>query len=166
MRSVSSETSMNIIMIIVIIIIVIKFIIKACWQQWLPLSLSQFSLSLSLSLSLAIRYFENCQSSRRYKEPTQSLWMLVFGGRPTLVCPCVGFHKWSSLMNSFLLLQHCPECPAHLTWMVCVMGSKWPHSSTFVGHVLICSKLHVVSLCRFQQAWSQFLNQGSGTTMQ
>ena len=36
-------------------------------------------------------------------------------------------------MSSSLLLQQCPTCLVHLTWIVFVMGGKWPYSCRFVG---------------------------------
>ena len=32
-----------------------------------------------------------------------------------------------------LLLQQCPACLVHLTWIVFVMGGRWPYSGCFVG---------------------------------
>ena len=34
----------------------------------------------------------------------------------------------TSLMSSFLLLQQCPACLVRLTWIVFVMGGRWPYS--------------------------------------
>ena len=36
-------------------------------------------------------------------------------------------------MSSSLLLQQCPACLVHLTWIVFVMGGRWPYSYCFVG---------------------------------
>ena len=36
-------------------------------------------------------------------------------------------------MNSSLLLQQCPACLVRLTWIVFVMGGRWPYSCCFVG---------------------------------
>ena len=44
-----------------------------------------------------------------------------------------GVHWSSSLMISSLLLQQCPTCLVHLTWIVFMMGGKWPYSCCFVG---------------------------------
>ena len=41
-------------------------------------------------------------------------------------------HKSTSLMNSSLSLQQCPACLVRLTWIVFVMGSKWPYIYCFV----------------------------------
>ena len=44
-----------------------------------------------------------------------------------------GVHRSTSLMSSSLLLQQCPACLVHLTWIVFVMGGRWPHSWCLVG---------------------------------
>ena len=36
-------------------------------------------------------------------------------------------------MSSSLLLQQCPACLVHLTWIVFVLGSWWPYSSCLAG---------------------------------
>ena len=44
-----------------------------------------------------------------------------------------GVHRSTSLMSSSLLLQQCPTCLVRLTWIVFVMGGRWPYSWCFVG---------------------------------
>ena len=46
--------------------------------------------------------------------------------------PCEGVHRRTSLMISSLLLQQCPACLVRLTWIVFVMGGRWPNSCCFV----------------------------------
>ena len=36
-------------------------------------------------------------------------------------------------MSSSLLLQQCPACLVRLTWIVFVMGDRWPYTWCFVG---------------------------------
>ena len=36
-------------------------------------------------------------------------------------------------MSSSLILQQCPACLVRLTWIVFVMGGRWPYSWCFVG---------------------------------
>ena len=45
----------------------------------------------------------------------------------------VGVHKSTSLMSSSLLLQQCPACLVRLTWIVFVIGGRWPYSWCLVG---------------------------------
>ena len=40
-------------------------------------------------------------------------------------------------MSSSLLLQQCPVCLVCLTWIVFVMGGRWPYSCCFVGGCLL-----------------------------
>ena len=44
-----------------------------------------------------------------------------------------GVHRSTSLMSSSLLLQQCPACLVRLTWIVFVMGGRWPYSWYLVG---------------------------------
>ena len=39
-----------------------------------------------------------------------------------------------SLMSSSLLLQQCPACLVRLTWIVFVMGGRWPYNCCFVEY--------------------------------
>ena len=51
-------------------------------------------------------------------------------------CFCLaicGIHRSISLMSSSLLLQQCPACLVCLTWIVFVMGGRWPYSLCLVG---------------------------------
>ena len=50
--------------------------------------------------------------------------------------PYVGVHRSTSLMSSSLLLQQCPALLVRLTWIVFVMGGRWPYSWCFVGRCL------------------------------
>ena len=47
--------------------------------------------------------------------------------------PYAGFHRSTSLMSSSLLLQQCSVCLVRLTWIVFVMGGRWPYSWCLVG---------------------------------
>ena len=51
----------------------------------------------------------------------------------TLMFPCVGVHRRTSLMSSPLLHKQNRSCLVRLTWMVCEMGSKWPYNCRFLG---------------------------------
>ena len=59
--------------------------------------------------------------------------MYVRAGCPAFARPCVGVHKSTSLMSSSLLLQQCPACLVRLTWIVFVIGGRWPYSWCLVG---------------------------------
>ena len=51
--------------------------------------------------------------------------MYVRAGRPAFARPYVGVHSSASLMSSSLLLQQCPACLVHITWIVFMMGGSW-----------------------------------------
>ena len=51
---------------------------------------------------------------------------------------CLSSSMWRgpqelSLMSSSLHLQPCPACLVRLTWIVFVIGGRWPYSCCFVG---------------------------------
>ena len=68
--------------------------------------------------------------------------------------PCVGIHKSTSLMSSSLLLQQCPACLVRLTWIVFVIGGRWPYSWCLVG--CCCQDLLRIARSIFKQAWPHF----------
>ena len=73
------------------------------------------------------------RSSGQHPVSSHSCWMYVRAGRPAFARPCVGVHKSTSLMSSSLLLQQCPACLVRLTWIVFVIGGRWPYSWCLVG---------------------------------
>ena len=77
--------------------------------------------------------------------------MYVRAGRPAFARPCVGLHKSTSLMSSSLLLQQCPACLVRLTWIVFVIGGRWPYSWCLVGccrQDLLCINVYMyVYIC-------------------
>ena len=58
---------------------------------------------------------------------------ILLYGYTTFARPYVGVHGSTSLMSSSLLLQQCPVCLVPLTWIVFVMGGRWPYSWCLVG---------------------------------
>ena len=92
-------------------------------QAQISLNLFHFSLSFIASGS----------SSELHPISSHSCCIYVQAGRPAFARPYVGVHRSTSLMNSSLLLQQCPACLVRLTWIVFVMGGRWPYSWCFVG---------------------------------
>ena len=90
-------------------------------------------ISLTLSHHFSLSFIASGWSSGLYPVSSQSCCMYVRAGRPSFARPYVGVHRSTSLMNSFLLLQQSPACLIRLTWIVFVMGDKWPYSWRFVG---------------------------------
>ena len=88
--------------------------------------LAQISLTLSRHFSLS--FIASSRSSELHPVSSHSCWMYVRAGRPAFARLYVGVHISTSLMSSSLLLQQCPVCLVRLTWIVFVMGSRWPYS--------------------------------------
>ena len=58
--------------------------------------------------------------------------------------PYVGVHWSTSLMSSSLLLQQWLACLVCLTWIVFMMGGRWPYSWCLVG----CCHLDLFNIAR------------------
>ena len=93
--------------------------------------LAQISLTLSRHFSLS--FIASGRSSGLHLVSSQSCCMYVLTGLPAFARPYVRVHRSTSLMSSSLLLQQCPACLVRLTWIVFVMGGRWPYSWCFVG---------------------------------
>ena len=72
-------------------------------------------------------------SFRLHSLSAQSWCIKVLASCHKFARPCEGFRKCILLMNSSLLLQLCPAYLVSLTWIVSVMGCKWPYGCCFEG---------------------------------
>ena len=90
-------------------------------------------ISLTLSRHFSLSFIASGRSSGPHPVSSHSCWMYVRAGRPAFARPYVGVHRITSLMSSSLLLQQCPACLVRLTWIVFVIGGRWPYSWCFVG---------------------------------
>ena len=90
-------------------------------------------ISLTLSRHSSLSFIALGRSSGQQPVSSHSCWMYVRAGHPAFARPCVGIHKSTSLMSSSLLLQQCPACLVRLTWIVFVIGGRWPYSWCLVG---------------------------------
>ena len=90
-------------------------------------------ISLTLSRHSSLSFIALGRSSGQHPISSHSCWMYVHAGRPAFARPCVGVHKSTSLMSSSLLLQQCPACLVRLTWIVFMIGGRWPYSWCLVG---------------------------------
>ena len=90
-------------------------------------------ISLTLFRHSSLSFIALGRSSGQQPVSSHSCWMYVRAGRPAFARPCVGIHKSTSLMSSSLLLQQCPACLVRLTWIVFVIGGRWPYSWCLVG---------------------------------
>ena len=90
-------------------------------------------ISLTLSRHFSLSFIASGRSSGLHSVSSHSCCMYVRAGRPAFARPYVGVHRSTSLMSSSLLLQQCLECLVRLTWIVFVMGGRWPYSWCLVG---------------------------------
>ena len=90
-------------------------------------------ISLTLSRYVSLSFIASGRSSGLYHVSSHSCCMYVRAGRPAFAWPYAGVHRSTSLMSSSLLLQQCPACLVCLTWIVFVMGGRWPYSWCLVG---------------------------------
>ena len=88
---------------------------------------------LTLSGYFSLSFIASGRSSGLHLVSSHSCWMYVPAGRPAFALPYVGAHRSTSHMSSSLLLQLCPACLVRLTWIVFVMGGRWPYSWYLVG---------------------------------
>ena len=90
-------------------------------------------ISLTHSRYFSLSFIASGRSSGLHSVSSYSCWMYVRAGRPAFARPYVGVHKSTSLMSSSLLLQQCPACLVRLTWIVFMIGGRWPYSWCLVG---------------------------------
>ena len=90
-------------------------------------------ISLTLSRHFSQLFIASGRSSGLHPLSSHSCSMYVLAGCPALARPYVGLHWNASLMSSSLLPQQCPACLVRLTWIVFVMGGRWPYTWCFVG---------------------------------
>ena len=90
-------------------------------------------ISLTLSCHFSLSFIASGRSSGLHPVSSHSCWMYVRAGHPAFAQPYVGVYKSTSLMSSSLLLQQCPACLVRLTWIVFVIGGRWPYSWCLVG---------------------------------
>ena len=90
-------------------------------------------ISLTLSRHCSLSFIALGRSLGQHPVSSHSCWMYVRAGRHAFARPCVGVHRCTSLMSSSLLLQQCPACLVRLTWIVFVIGGRWPYSWCLVG---------------------------------
>ena len=89
--------------------------------------------SLTLSRHFSLSFIASGRSSGPHSISSHSCWMYIQAGRPAFTRPYVGIHRSTSLMSSSLLLQQWPACLVRLTWIVFMMGGRWPYSWCLVG---------------------------------
>ena len=106
-------------------------------------------LSLTLSRHFSLSFIASGRSSGLHSVSSHSSWMYVRAGRPAFARPYVGVYKSTSLISSPLLLQQCPACLARLTWIVFVIGGRYPYSWCPVG----CCRQDLFKIARSILVW-------------
>ena len=86
-----------------------------------------------LSCHFSLSFIASGRSSGLHPASSHTCCMYVRAGRPAFAWPYAGVHRSTSLMRSSLLLQKCPACLVRLTWIVFVMGGRWPYSWCLMG---------------------------------
>ena len=90
-------------------------------------------ISLTLSRHFSLSFITSGRSSRLHPVSSHSCCMYVQARHPAFAWPYVGVHWSTSLISSSLLLQQCPACLVHLSWIVFMMGARWPYTWCLVG---------------------------------
>ena len=90
-------------------------------------------ISPTLSRHFSLSFIASGRSSGLHPVSSHSCCMYVRAGRPAFAWSYAGVHRSTSLMSASLLLQQCPAYLVHLTWIVFVMGGRWPYSWCLVG---------------------------------
>ena len=83
---------------------------------------------MTLSRHFSLSFIATGRSSGLHPVSSHSCCMYVRAGLPAFARPYLGVLRSTSLMSSPLLLQQCPAWLVRLTWIVFVMGGRWPYS--------------------------------------
>ena len=106
-------------------------------------------ISLTLSRHFSLSFIASGRSSGIHPVSSHSCCMYVRAGRPAFARPYVGVHRSTSFMSSSMLLQQCPARLVRLSWIVSVMGGRWPYSCCLVG----CCRQDLFNIARSIFVW-------------
>ena len=120
------------------------------YHHVVPLARISLTLFRHFSLSLIV----SSRSSGLHPVFSHSCCMYVRVGRLAFARPYVGVHRSTSLMSLSLLLQQCPACLVHLTWIVFKMASGRIVGALSGVAARTCSILLATFLCNCCQASS------------
>ena len=90
-------------------------------------------ISLTRYGHFSLSFIPSGRSSGLHPISSHSCCMYVRDGPPAFARPYVRVHWITSRMSSSLLLQQCLASLVYLTWIVFVMGGRWPYSWCLVG---------------------------------
>ena len=96
-------------------------------------------ISLTLSCHFSLSFIVSGRSSGLHPVSSHSCCMYVRAGCPAFAWPYAGVHRSTSL------LQQYPACLVRLTWIVFVMGGRWPYSWCLVG----CCRQDLFNIARY-----------------
>ena len=85
-------------------------------------------ISLTSSHHFSLSFIASGRYSGLHPVSSQSCWMYVRAGRPAFARPYMGVHRSTLLMSSSLILHQFPAYLVRLTWIVFVVGGRWPYS--------------------------------------
>ena len=108
-------------------------------------------ISLTLFRHFSLSFITSGRSSGLQPVSSHSCWTYVRAGHPAFAQLYVGVHRSTSLMSSSLLLHQCPSCLVRLTWIVFMMGGRWPYSWCLVG----CCHQDLLNITRSILVWLQ-----------
>ena len=83
-------------------------------------------ISLTFSRHFSLSFITSGRSSGLHPVSSHSCCIYVRAVRPAFARPYVWVDRITSLMSLSLLLQQCLACLVHLTWIVFMMGGRWP----------------------------------------
>ena len=101
-------------------------------------------MSQTLSRHFSLSFIASGRSSGLHPVSSHICWIYVQADRPAFARSYAGVHRSTSLMSWFLLLKQCPACLVRLTWIIFVMGGRWPYSWCLVG----CGRLDLFNIAR------------------
>ena len=120
-------------------------------------------ISLTLSRLFSLSFIASDRSSGLHLVSSHSCCMYVRAGCPAFARPYVGVHRSTPLMSSSLLLQQCLACLVRLTWIVFVLGDKWPYSWCLREQGILCwgfkgvqEEIRSEETCTLQIGWVAF----------
>ena len=111
----------------------VEWVLSLCRDKHYHHVMPLARISLTLSRHFSLSFIAPGRSSGLHPVSSHSCSMYVRAGRPAFARPYVRVHRSISLMSWSLLLQQCLACLVRLTWIVFVMGGRWPYSWCFQG---------------------------------
>ena len=92
----------------------------------------QARISLTLARHFSLSFIASGRSSEPHPVSSHSCWMYVQAGRTAFARPYGGVHRNTYRIQYTYSIQY-PACLVRLTWIVFVMGGRWPYSWYLLG---------------------------------